>query len=716
MDSTLSTRWILACKRQWLAYQLLAKLLYAIAITLLVYTFTSFFAAPPWWTMLPICFLSFVFLVLVSGILKIGQKDMVTMLDVCYPELEYSSSLLLKPTDTLALLQQLQVNKLNKLMPQLPKDRLEHHKTLYRPFASLLMAFVLYFLATHYVVPHFGNDRASKESASGGALREEALPPAAIASTKIEIRPPAYTGLPIRQQAHFSVSAPEGSGIALHLTTNTVVEQVFLLLDGKGEMKMVRRADDSLQWSLTFKPLKSGFYQLGLNDELSAFYPLEMLPDQPVAISVDSPASHTLIDVGFPQKINLNALLRDDYAIRDAQVLATISSGKGESVSFESREIPLNKTINGQTEVALKQEINLKELGMKPGDELYFYIKANDNAGQESRSDVFVVALQDTAELMSMTGIVSGVDLVPEYFRSQRQIIIDIEKLLAEAPSLDKNEANSRSNNLGVDQKLLRLRYGQFLGEESEGDIGGGHEHHDGDGHDHGEGESEVPVSVEVLMDQLTHHHDNAEDATFFDPQQKAQLKATLSEMWNSEMRLRTYKPQEALPYAYKALRLLKELQQSSRAYVGKTPSKTTPLKAEKRLSGDLEEIAAASTQYQPFKEPTNAEAQRVLQATLSYLSSLKSNKQLDEKGSALLRQAERSIMAAASNEPAKYLGALKAIRQLEEGDGKNNLADIQVVEKAIQELLPNLRRQPSRTAGANDNLYDHYFERINRK
>src|SRR5690606_17898953 len=197
-----------------------------------------------------------------------------------------------------------------------------------------------------------------------------------------------------------------------------------------------------------------------------------------------------------------------------ASIMATISRGKGEGVTFKSEEIPVNRTVRGQKTVELQQEIDLRKLGMATGDELYFYLKALDNAGQESRSDVHVVVLQDTAGLFSMTGMVAGVDLVPQYFRSQRQIIIDTEKLIAELDSLPLAVARQRSNNLGIDQQLLRMRYGKFLGEEAEDAIGGHgghegdhahgahahHEHGEHDGHSHDEPEAdtaEVPVDVE---------------------------------------------------------------------------------------------------------------------------------------------------------------------------------------------------------------------------
>src|SRR5471030_459398 len=93
------------------------------------------------------------------------------------------------------------------------------------------------------------------------------------------------------------------------------------------------------------------------------------------------------------------------------------------------------------------------------------------------------------------------------------------------------------------------------------------------------------------MIDAVSHKHDNAEDAGFFDAETKKQLKATIDEMWKAELQLRTLKPKDALPFEYKALKLLKELQQQTRVYVAKTGSHMPPLKPEKRLTGELDKI-----------------------------------------------------------------------------------------------------------------------------
>src|SRR5690606_18614030 len=126
--------------------------------------------------------------------------------------------------------------------------------------------------------------------------------------------------------------------------------------------------------------------------------------------------------------------------------------------------------------------------------------------------------------------------------------IIDAEALLKQRRTLDADSFVKRADAIGVDQRILRLRYGQFLGEEAEGgarppptgdlptgaaptaDAHAG-EHTDDDGHDHGTAGSEgTPVfgSASDVLAEYGHTHDHAEAATLLDPQTRAILKAAL--------------------------------------------------------------------------------------------------------------------------------------------------------------------------------------------
>ncbi|MBE7179317.1 MAG: hypothetical protein INR69_23140, partial [Mucilaginibacter polytrichastri] len=360
--------------------------------------------------------------------------------------------------------------------------------------------------------------------------------------------------------------------------------------------------------------------------------------------------------------------------------------------------------VGGKRSADVQKLIDLKKTGMQPGDELYFFVSARDNNRQQTRSDVYIISIADTAELMSMSGLVSGVNLVPEYFRSQRQIIIETEALIKGRDTLSAFEHNAKSNDLGFDQKVLRLRYGKFLGEENE--SGQPHVHDDGD-HD----EPATFGDAQAIMEPYTHKHDNAEDATFFEPEQKQQLKNVLTEMWNAELHLRTYKPQEALPLEYKALRLLKDLQQSQRAYVAKTAYTSPPIKPEKRLSGELDKI---SEPLATRKIDADFTTENSLKRAASVLSTLQPGDKLSSPEVKALQTAMGALRRRATEKPAAYLPAVSALQKIL--DGKRSTAALRTVQSAMKDLLPAAASLPQPSPATAAGLSDQYFKHLNRQ
>src|SRR5690606_19269372 len=206
--------------------------------------------------------------------------------------------------------------------------------------------------------------------------------------------------------------------------------------------------------------------------------------------------------------------------------------------------------------------------------------------------------------------------VLPAYFRSQRQIIIDAEALLEEKPRLAREEFERRSDLIGVGQRLLRLRYGQFRGEESEGGnalptsdlptsdlpAGDGHDDDAGDahapaqgpaqGHDHGNGAPDVGQpggfgNVGDVLEEFGHTHDIAEAATLLDPETRETLRKALGEMWQSELHLRQAAPGDALPDAHRALALIKQVQQAERIDLQRVGTQLPPIDESRRLGGD---------------------------------------------------------------------------------------------------------------------------------
>jgi hypothetical protein len=426
-----------------------------------------------------------------------------------------------------------------------------------------------------------------------------------------------------------------------------------------------------------------------VDGKASDLYQVETIKDNAPQVHIKTPKQYTYIDAGEKPQVNLTTTITDDYGVNDALIYATVAKGSGEGVKFKEYKIPFGESFQSHsTQYNLQHLFELPKLDMEPGDELYFYIEARDNHQQKSRTDVYTVSIQDTAALMSMDGIVNGSNLKPEYFRSQRQIIMDTEKLLKSKDTLSKDEFNSTSGNIGADQKMLRLRYGKFLGEEDESNVGG-------------LGDNPELAKIEnfnnaaMILDAYTDKHDNAEDATYLEPQIKAQLKATLTEMWNAELHLRMYKPEEALPFEYKALRLLKDLQQKSRAYVAKTAYKPTPLKMEKRLSGDLSKI------NQPLNKQDikpGSDAYETLKNAVQLLEQIRITRLYSDADKHILQLAKQQLSLKASAQPGVYLTAVSAMNRII-GNEHPALADVDLVERAIQKTLPQNAQVPQSNA-----------------
>jgi hypothetical protein len=195
----------------------------------------------------------------------------------------------------------------------------------------------------------------------------------------------------------------------------------------------------------------------------------------------------------------------------------------------------------------------------------------------------------------------------PESLRSQRQIIIDTEQLIADmrVKKMDAATVRERSETIAADQGALRRRYGQFLGEES---TLFGKEDHD---EDHGGGNGKA----QDVLHEFGHAHDQAENATLFDEATKKVLRRALSAMWDAENALRAITPKTALAPEHKALDAIKELQQSERIYLHKTAFAPPPIKEDKRMTGDMAGAASNRREQSTAPDAVPAELRALVQA-----------------------------------------------------------------------------------------------------
>jgi hypothetical protein len=261
------------------------------------------------------------------------------------------------------------------------------------------------------------------------------------------------------------------------------------------------------------------------------------------------------------------------------------------------------------------QAIDLATLGYSEGDDLIARLTVTDNRRPEANvaSSAGLILRWPPQRSDATAGMEGAVQrAMPAYFRSQRQLIIDTEALIGERASLDSQGFADRSDELGVDQRILRLRYGQFLGEE----LGGGATHppegagavdHADSAQDDGAANPSQPADHDDVpperapagfgeesdvVAEFGHVHDEEEAATLFDPQTRDLLRAALDEMWQAELHLRQAEPDRALPYEYKALDYIKQVQQAERIYLERVGLELPQLDETRRLSGDRADLS----------------------------------------------------------------------------------------------------------------------------
>lgn len=696
--------------KKWKVKMVLSQFLRALSITilLLVFLMKIIFIAFIWAVSLfEVIFLLFVFS---NPIWKVTEREISGFLNRNYPQLEESSQLILKPFDSLNFLQKLQVQKVEKALSEIERpnffDRAFISSILFLCGGLLISFFIM--RIPFSIKDHFSHGANSISSIGQPASFPEKIFPE-MSFIQVKIAPPLYTKKAVRNQDKFNLVAEEGSTVIWQLKTTTTVKNLKLIFNDKQVLSLRSSPGQPKTFTGVRGIFKPGFYQVVMDNKTSEFYKIEVVKDLPPVIKIMSPKPNLVIDFGMPYKVRANVILSDDYGIKYASISATISSGSGEAVKFKEQQMLFENFNPGNTKYNLQKLLDLNALGMKPGDELYFYVRAEDNHNQEKRSDVYIISLADTAQLMSMDGLVNGVDLKPEYFRSERQIIIEAEQLIKNRDMINVQEFNNRSNNLGIDQKLLRLRYGKFLGEESETEIG---PHDDERSHN----DAADFGNAAKVIDEYLHKHDNAEDASFFEPTLKAQLKATLNEMWKAELQLRVNKPSDALPFAYKALRLLKDLQQKSRVYVAKTGFKSTPLKPEKRLTGDLSKISQPVVKEEVEKDK---DAYEVSRKAAGILGLLRTRTTITSGATEILQQANLQIFNEAASQPSLFLPAVESMKKIVSATANHKpvkLSDIAVVENALQKMLSVPGKLPPKNSRFSyQELSDSYFKNLNK-
>lgn len=658
------------------------------------------------------------------------------------PDLEESAALWLRAPGDLDLVERLQLRRLDQAwsqQPTPPPGQPPPRGLL--PTLAALVASVAFLVTAVTTTPNREPPRAARPEAP----RYSAPVDAPILSTTLEVQPPAYLGRPSRRVDTLSTEVEEGAEVVWRFVTTPRATGLQLLSHGtnapltaqalgNGRFEIRRTIEDTFVYQVSVHGSD------GAKSTSPALHVLRVLRDRPPRLVWRSPAvSRTSLSTASNlPPVAIEVLAGDDHGVAEVRLRMTMAKGSGEGLRFQERsEILPGRPSTGSSNHTYQGSLDIAALGLEPGDELYLEAVAFDTrrpTPNESRTDSRCLVLAGPAATSGETAVMlSGRRLIPQYFRSQRQLILDTEQLVAEQATLPQPQFRLRSENLGIDQKLLRLRYGQFLGEEFEPASAGAPREaaamewaaalrnpsaQDADrgvairraieathNHESGLSPARRPPAAQDLFAEIAHNHDSPEAATFFDEGLKTSLRAVLAAMWEAEGRLRTAQPADALPSEHRALTILKAIQQADRLFVSRVGSESPPLRIEeRRLRGELDAIPG-STSGTPTATRSDPDA-AALRLAVAFLAGPNPEQMPQD----LTARVEDLLWRQAQAQPERYLPALERWRTQPR---PLPLPDLEAVCHALWSLVPPPQESPHRRPSTDPTLGQRYADAL---
>ncbi len=216
----------------------------------------------------------------------------------------------------------------------------------------------------------------------------------------MRVTPPRYTGIAAFETSPRALEVPQYSLVQWCLRTPQPVATRVELSDGReltvGRQCALWRADESLFWRWR-----------------GTRYNLLVRPDQAPRIAITAPLVAQL--PADATQTTMRVSVRDDHQVRRAWLHLTLAHGGG-NPRYTERDIALSDPGDWS------RRWSMEELGMQPGDTLYFHVRATDNAEypQTSVSPVYTVQLGEATEPAEDSAEEGEAPVAASYRRTQR--------------------------------------------------------------------------------------------------------------------------------------------------------------------------------------------------------------------------------------------------------------------------------------------------------
>jgi hypothetical protein len=649
-----------------------------------------------------------------------------------FPELEDSTQLMLIDAARLTPMQQLQRSRVARVLASALADRRKWLPpvTGAATLSVLAAASVLVLLAApiRNAMMSASASISSSQPAPAGSVQDSL-----IAAAEVLIEPPAYTGIDARVTDSLDLELPEGSTVTWRLRFRQpgpyalVIgdEQAVTMEPGPDDTHVARARIDRTSLYRIVTEIDGG------EQALAAVYTLSVSLDKPPRVRVVEPDETAVeIERGDPARFASRVVVSDDFGLGRVEIRASVARGSGEGVKFRDEVFDFDTQLAldaGAASRSYSRAWDLERLGMEPGDEVYFFAVAHDNREPQpnvSRSDTVVVRWLDEAPKVVGFGDLA-IDVMPDYYKSQRQIIIETEQLIADRDLLEEETFAATSRALAESQAALKNRYGQYLGDEFDESLDGdvdlpelaeslepeavaeAHDDHAG----HAEPGAEQAGSAEALLARFIHDHGSADIGPVSSRNPVGLMKRAVAKMWESELHLRLSDPVESLPHQYEALEYYNRAREADRIFTRRLGFEPPPVTEDRRLTGDISDVRSDRVEEPRPESRSDDQLFRELHDRLSRRSP---TEPFDPDELELLARAADRLQQLSADRPALIKQAAQ-LEQLRAAGGPADEACEDCVADAIRaawSVLSSLRAQPvqgARPVAADDPLTRDY-------